>query len=214
MKLDHLTFGQLFKLALPETLMRATRAYHNVLRRQWKYDGFSVAAAEEHASPYFIDKWKRMLDFLRGPELKSALRKAAAAQAITPTPGAPFPFMTVNRFKFPDYRNRLAVSGLILMHCRHNGVPAKCRVTPDGDFEIRVETGPLGCALLCHKPGLKLSTIDKFCQDTGIHTWGPFPWVPLGTPRDARINPCVWPTNTPGVQEIAKELIQYVPTSH
>jgi len=209
--LDQYTFGQLLKLAQPETLIEVTRGYHAFLRAEVPdatVNGiYSYALAEASLEPHLTRCWREKLNFLTGGELKAALRKAAEKQKIAPMIGHPHPFMVINRFKFPNYKARLALSGLILMHCRHNGVPASCKVNAQEDFEITTECGPFGHTLLRYKPGLKWQTIEKFCYEMGISVWLPFPWVSHSLPFGTRVNPCVWPVNSPDVNETASQLI-------
>lgn len=214
MKIDHLTFGQLLKLQSVENLARVTRAYHKALRRHFDdNDGggsiefYTVLLAETYF-PEFAAPWKRVLAFLRSPELKLALRRSAKAQRVPRLPGYWATFIMLERRAFPNRKVRWALAGLIVTHCKHSGVPATLRANDNEDFFVYVETNQLGCEVIRHKPGLKWSTISQFCNEMGVDPERVFWWLPKAGDRTGwRINPALWPVNTPDFQETAKQLI-------
>jgi len=190
--------------------MGVTRDYHAFLRQQVpdaiSNGAFSYSLAEATLAPYETAHWRQRLDFLTGPLLKKWLREAAEKEKILLYAPVFAPFITINFFKFPRADVRVVLAALILKHCLRHGVPGKFRVFEDR-VEIRVATGPLGQALLMHKPGLKHRDIAQFCGECGVPTWGPFPWLPAKVAGEWTINPCAWPCNTPDVNEIAEQLI-------
>jgi hypothetical protein len=207
MKLDHLTFGQLLKLRDVDTLMRVTKAYHKALRRVWclrRRDEFSVTAAEQFL-PLFAQPWQQVIEWLKGPELRSAVKKAARGMTIPPSCYVSvYRELTVHRF--PNRRTREALASMIATHCKCHGVPAV--VQGETDLRVYVATDSMGCALLQEKPGLKWSTIELMCYEMNVNTDRVFWW--LSEYRDKtgwRVNPALWPVNTPDVSEWVKELV-------
>lgn len=217
MKLDHLTFGQLYKLADISTLMRVTRAYHKALRRVWDTDSlfqtglgadlpYSVSEAEL-CYPMTACPWTRLLAFLRSDELKSAVKKAARAVQIPPSCYVSV-YRTLNPYRFPDKRVRHALASIIATHVKCHGVPAVVSEMADGSYAVRVATDEMGCAVLMHKPGLKWSTIELMCYEMNVNIDKVFWW--LSEYRDKtgwRVNPALWPVNTPDCQEHVMELV-------
>lgn len=213
MKLDHLTFGQLLKLADVGTLMRVTRAYHRALRRHFDdNDGggsiefYTVYLAETYF-PEFAAPWKRVLAFLRSAELKSALKKSARAATIPPSCYVSI-YRKLDAHRFPDERVRHALAAIVATHVKCHGVPAVVTETADGSYVVKVATDSMGCALLTHKPGLKWSTIELLCYQMNVNTDKIFWW--LSEHRDKtgwRVNPALWPVNTPDCMEHALDLV-------
>lgn len=211
MRVDHLTFGQLYRLASPENLCRVTKAYHKWLRRFWddndgfgSIEPFSVGLAQAYC-PIEATPWCRVLAFLRDSELRSALRRAAKDQVVPYHPGYLTLFRTLNRFI--DQRTQSALGSLIVMHCKHCGVPAHLRENTSGDYCVFVESNEAGCAVLTYKPGLKWSTIKQFCDEMNVSADRVFWWLPEGDRTGWRINPSNWPVNTPDFQKAADELV-------
>lgn len=208
MKLDHLNFSQLYKLAQPETLMRVTKAYHKALRRAaGATDGQWLAyAAAAREFPEIENRYQSVIDFLTGPELRRALRDAADREPLPVACVGLHPFMEINRWKFPRPEVRAALATLVCLHCKRKGAKAAWRNFGD-HIEIRTNQGPRGSALLMHKRGIKWGQILEFCAVAQVPVWQVFPWVPLLTDDRARVNPCVWPVNIPSVDEISQDLI-------
>lgn len=211
MNLEKLTFAELWKLSQPETLMETTEKYHAFLRAEVPdaiQEGiFSYALAESSLEEHTTRCWREKLNFLTGGELKAALRAAAAREKCTPSDGWNRRLVTISHYKFPDYWARVALASLIMIHCRGHGVRATYFDAGDGDFVVFVQTDREGAAKLTHKPGIQWGDIKRFLDDCGVPTWLVFPWVPRGN-DGMLVNPCVWPCNTPDVNEIAKGLVQ------
>lgn len=217
MKLDHLTFGQLLKLADTSTLMRVTKAYHKMLRRLWNSNLvldpalFTVCAAESPGA--FCDyselakPWQQLLKFLRSDELKSALKKSAASIQIPPSCYVSI-YRELSEQRFPNRRTREALASIIVTHCKCHGVPAAAQEGLNGTIFVRVATDSMGCAILQNKPGLKWSTIELMCYEMNVCVDRIFWW--LSEYRDKtgwRVNPANWPVNTPDYLETAKQLV-------
>lgn len=211
MKLDHLTFGQLYKLKSPETLMRVTQAYHKALRRKWdaeiyEWCSFFVARAEE-TFPAFSEPWRRVIQFLCSAELKSALRKSAVDTRIPPSCYVSALRVLPNR-GFPNATIRKSLAAAIVAHCEANCVPA-CVMDFIDRTIVYAATDSMGCAVLESKPGLPWADIEKLCYQLNVCVDRIFWWLPEGDRTGWRVNPMNWPVNTPDVQEAAKELVTY-----
>jgi hypothetical protein len=200
MKISHLTFGQLFKLTHSTTFMRIDSARTEAKNAYFNKDDRAYSWA-------YVRRFDYVLDFLRGPEMKLALRDAAAAQEIPYVPGAALEFCRI-----PFRHNRalmFAHARIVYTFCKLAGaVPVI--VQDDRGPVVKVDTTPLGIAALNYKPGLKWKTLKWEC---GIeNTKSPFDifwWLQLAAPLqdDDRVNPAVWPCNTPRVAEIAESLV-------
>jgi hypothetical protein len=200
MRLSHLTFGQLYKLASARTIMRvdsarteAVQAYHNKDDRAYSW--------------HYVRRFDYVLDFLRGPEVKAALKAAAAAQEIPYMPGA-----SLELCRIPFRHNRalmFAHARIVYTFCKLAGaVPVI--VQDDRGPVVRVDTTPLGIAALNYKPGLKWKTICQECAIENLRSpfdifWWLTPIIPLR--ENDRLNPAVWPCNTPDVAAIAESLV-------
>lgn len=213
MKLDHLTFGQLYQLAQPETLMRVTATYHSALRTAWDAEGghgsiedFSVSLAEAY-SPEIKKRYSPKLSFLQGLALKTALRKAADAQTIRPTPGRSLVLRTIETRRYRNGTVRSVLADLIMEFCRLSGVRAWVREVSNKNLEVHVETDAWGVKLLWHRSGLRFSTIMQFCLDAGLRPGAVFFWLDDYTSATDRINPLVAMVNTPDVHEIAAQFV-------
>jgi hypothetical protein len=214
MKLDHLIFGQLRKLQHATTLMRVTRTYHTALRRAWDENAgfgsiefYTVTLAESYL-PEIKKRYAPVLAFLIGQELKDAVRRAADAQPVTPTPAAPLTLVTLSHRMWYDGNAQEALAEIITEWCSQNSVPAHFKWNAEGDIEIRAETGPLGVALLHFKSGLTWRELESECSARGLQTHDVFWWLlDLRPAPFARVNPLVWPVNTPDIYETAKCLI-------
>lgn len=205
MKLDHLTFVQLHRLASPANLLRVTTAYYRALRKSHE-EPFMVSQAEAWC-PEVKARYQSVLDFLRGPELKSALRKAAAAQKIPPSCSV-IRHRVLSGHRFPNEGIRHALAALIQIHCVSNGVPA-CVMSANDDTLVFAATDELGSACLTYKPGLPWEQICFECDNMLIDPMAVFSWLPWTDDKMGwRINPCNWPVMTPDYQEAVKQLIE------
>ncbi len=75
---------------------------------------------------------------------------------------------------------------------------------------VLVATDSGGCALLENKPGLKWSTIELMCYEMNVNVDRVF-W--LSEYRDKtgwRVNPALWPLDTPDCSQRALELVETV----
>lgn len=226
MKIDHLTFGQLYKLYSHHNLCRVVAAYEGMLRRHWdietpanerhhaRLNEFSVTGAEriffKQAAP-----WRRVIAFLKGSELRSAVRRAADAQDIPYLPGAKLELCRIPVFGRTEAEAE-ALAAIIMWHCQRSGAMAFWKCTREtigyNAIVIAVETGPLGIRILQYRHGLPWNEIAAMCWAKGVDPERLFDWVPQEHRRaerfeDTRVNPCVWPMNTPDRHEIAKQLL-------
>jgi len=212
MKLNHLTFGQLHKLASVQTLMRVERAYYVALRTAWEEHPrggaeFSVSLAAE-LCPWVKRRYAGVIQFLRSAELKSALRAAAKPVQIPPS-CCVSKLRVLESRRFINRKIRWALGALIVTHCKNNGVPACLEEVGDlCDFVVYAATDELGCAVLENKPGLKWETIVQFCSEMNVDASPVFWWLPYTDDKTGwRINPLLWPVNIPDYPEIAKQLV-------
>lgn len=215
MKLDHLTFGQLYRLASPETKIRVTRAFHVELARAWelKYgsppaDAARAISQQEARFPEIGRRYRKIIKFLSSHELKIALYRAAAAQPSRPIPGMWTEFRRLVFARFGERRACIALARLIVIHCQRCGIPAYSRQSL-ATLTIFVETDSMGSALLTYKPGLLLDDILGLTLRAGLSLWQVMPWVPIEAVRFHKwVNPSVWPVDAPDAQETAKELLE------
>jgi hypothetical protein len=195
MKISHLTFGQLYKLASARTIMRVDAARTE-----------AANAYYQHRVPCwtYVTRFDCVLAFLRGPELKRALRDAAAAQDIPYVPGTA---LELCRFRWSQLA--YAHANIIYTFCKLSGAIVHVH-TEGSDVVVRVDTTPLGIAALNYKPGLKWKTICQECAIENLRSpfdifWWLTPIIPLR--ENDRLNPAVWPCNTPDVAAIAESLV-------
>jgi hypothetical protein len=191
MRISHLTFGQLFKLTHATTFMRIDSARTAALHRS-------------NYAPGVAGRYDRVLAFLRGPELKQALRDAAAAQDIPYVPGTA---LELCRFRWSQLA--YAHANIVYTFCKLSGAIVNVH-TEGSDVVVRVDTTPLGIAALNYKPGLKWKTICQECAIENLRSpfdifWWLTPIIPLR--ENDRLNPAVWPCNTPDVAAIAESLV-------
>lgn len=215
MKLDHLTFAQLYKLAQPETLMRVERVYHHRLRLAWEQLGmphgveFSVTAAER-LFPGTAARYAGVLDFLKGHELKRALRHAAdrtpiETYAVKPSVWAPVRVIQARRYRNPSVRAALA--DLIEIHCRNGGIPTQVRGHGNGDLTVCAPVSSEGIRVLWHRTGIEVRDVRSMCFANEVTPEQLFFWLRSDVPDTSAINPIVALVNTPDVDEIALQFI-------
>jgi hypothetical protein len=200
MKISHLTFGQLFKLTHSTTFMRIDSARTEAKNAYFNKD-------DRAGSWSYVRRFDYVLDFLRGPEVKAALKAAAAAQEIPYVPGAALEFC---RIPFRHHQQlAVAHARIVYTFCKLAGAVPVVDWSAK-EIVVRVDTTPLGIAALNYKPGLKWKTLKWEC---GIeNTKSPFDifwWLQLAAPLqdDDRVNPAVWPCNTPDVAATAERLV-------
>jgi hypothetical protein len=198
MKISHLTFGQLYKLAHPWNFMRLEAARYAAMNRA------RAALGTEVAPPHVAARYNKVMDFLRGPELKAALKAAAAEQDIPYVPGAA---LELCRFRWSQLA--YAHANIVYTFCKLYGAVAQVLVE-GSDVVVRVDTTPLGIAAMNYHPGLKWKTICQECAIENLRSpldifWWLSPIAPLG--ENERLNPAVWPCNTPDVAAIAESLV-------
>src|SRR5579862_2977493 len=208
MKIKHLTFGQLFRLQSIQNLMRLTQRYHTRLEQAWESHGqprysFMVWKAERT----FLEIarfYKPVIEFIRGPEVRRALRIAADSQPIQITPGYWKPFRDVTRWS--QGMDSMALARLTADFCNAAGCPTKISRSKHG-FLVSVETNDIGTMILRYRTGVSYATLRRYCEDGNLDFDRLFWWLPAGDKTGWRINPCTQPVNTPDIYEYAKALI-------
>lgn len=217
MNLEKLSFGQLYKLAQPETLMRVTAAYHRALRRAWNADpafvpeDFSVSLAEKPGNfSYFAVPWRRTIAFLRSSDLRRRLRIAADCQSVPLVPGSWLSLWDISPRRFYHPRVRAALAAMVMYLCEKNRVP--CVFSEDHDIiKLRAETSALGIKLLLYKSGISWDRVIYFCEAYEVKPQNVFWWIETAQMSPPMlINPLVWPVNTPDVYEVGRTLV-YAP---
>lgn len=213
MKLTHLNFAQLHRLASPANLLRVTTAYHKALHRLWdSEDGggsiefFTVGLAEAYF-PEFCKPWQRVLLFLRSDALKTALRKAADDFAIQCTPEPWTPVCVLEARRFPT-QVRTVLSGLVYRLCRNNNLAARIQTHElSEDVRVVADCNAHGPTVLLYQSGIAWGVICETLRAYNLAPFEVFPWLVLADLRPTtRVNPLQWPVNTPDFYEHGKTL--------
>jgi hypothetical protein len=212
MRIEHLTFGQLYRLGHEKTLMRVTRCYHAALREAWMSNNFLnphpfTVRAAALVFTCMARRYTRVLDFLRGPELKRAVRLAAEEQRIPHIPGASRIIRVCDYWTCHSQKEQFQLARLCVSFCQALNIPAKIEHR-DRAYTVRAETNALGVAILLRHPGVSIETIRQFLSDGNVSLSGPFWWLPsLGTSPKARVNPILRCINTPDFPSYARAII-------
>ena len=214
MKLEHLTFGQLYRLHSSPTLIRMECAYHCALRRRqlFYFPGIKMNRAEmEAAFPEVAARWRRVLDFLKGPELRSALRREADRVLVRRCPGYMEVFRTIPYYSPEQEQDAFALARLNVVYITDVcGVPARVARIPNQHrqaYTVLVETDEFGRAAIIYKTGVEVQKLQQYCAD-GNHSFSRlFWWVPNGLNPTDKINPCCAPVNTPDATDQAAAFI-------
>jgi hypothetical protein len=207
MNIANLTFGQLLRLSHSNTLCRVTAAYHRALRAAWEKDcgetiHFLVRDAKE-AYPSIVRRYKPVLSFLRGKELKRATRLSADAQRIPILPGANREFTSLRVYEGQDPKPTLLLAALIVRFCEQSGVPAQISVR-QRDLVVHVATNEFGAMLLRYRTGQPVEYIRSYC---GVEFRHIFWWLPPTLVPGTRLNPCLKCLNTPDYLDHAREIL-------
>lgn len=214
MRISHLTFGQLYKLHSAHNLFRVTLRYHCALLRRWDFFFPTLPRSQvwvsqaEKMFPEVAAQWRKVLNFLTSRELRRALRRAADAQPCPAHPGYAIPFRTLDFFRpeAEEFAYQLAV--VTKMYALSCGVQAHIVRNPEQqNFQVVVETTELGAAALLYKTGLPIAELQRICEFCGYDYAKLFWWVPEPANPTWKVNPCMKPSNTPDVYEIAKTMV-------
>jgi hypothetical protein len=202
---EQLTFGELYALGNPGGIMEITREYHGKLRKM-NPGIFSYSAASK-ICPEILNQFQPVLDFVRSPEYKRLLRIAADVATVRRTPGYFSPLFIIENRRFTERDQRAAMLELITDWCESNGVRVQVRIMREYT-EILAETDQLGGLVLIYKSGMPWKDIEDTCMGLGVDATQLFYWLNGLLPSlSHRINPLVWPVNTPDVYEIASTLV-------
>lgn len=210
MKLNHLTFGQLLKLESASNLCRVTLAYHNALAAAWASNSpggqpFVVASAE-FRFPKIARRYKAVLDFLRGSELKRACRIAASEQAIPRIPGAATRIRTCEWWTPKSERHAYGLALICKCFAEACGVPAKIRRSQSA-YTVTAETNEFGRSILLRKPGCTLVSLAQFCEDGNMDFNAIFWWANLLPSKTCwRVNPLLRCLDTPDIADNAWDI--------
>lgn len=218
MRFGHLSFAQLARLHSVETLMRVTRVYHVALEQAAsRYPGriFLVAEAEKEFAE-IAARYRPVISFLQGTDIKKALKNAARRDAIPKTPEnlREFRVIPVRRYagqgdRALDYARCMAK--VIQAFCLHNGVLAKIFLRGSGildEWVVMAATNDTGIEQFNWVRGWGLASIERICDQQHCVPRMLFPWLPVEFDGSRRINPALIPVNTPNIRDIAAELIE------
>lgn len=191
--------------------MRVTQAYHKALRRAWVSNNFGsilpfTVREAALAFPPLARRYTRVLEFLRGPELKRAIRLAAREQHIPYVPGASRTVRTCDYWTKGSQRSQFELARLCVSFCEALNVPATIKDV-DGAYIVQAHTSKIGAAALRRHPGVSVYTIRRFLDIVNVPLSGPFWWLPQNVSDSALVNPLLRCINTPDYQEYAKEII-------
>lgn len=211
--LSKLTFGQLYKLQSAETLARVTRVYHTILKRMWNAELTPGMPYTVHAAEVMFDitarPWQRVLDFLRGPELKKSLKGAAESE----TPKNHYGLWTEYARVYVSESNRIrALTRAVCIrgHLREQKLLTYLTKEDATDsrgisFVVRAMTDEATCLLVRHKRGMDWTSIRELCWQQGCDPREVFWWVPFGF--DGFVNPAIKPAHTPDLYEQVQEIL-------
>lgn len=214
MRTDHLTFGQLFKLYSPANLVRVTQAYEKMLARRWPCltsEPFVVSRAERvflrEAAP-----WKRLLLWMRSPELFSIVRRAADEAQPLHVPGGRALLASINLGILPQAKvEAVTRAHAISVLCRTASVPCSWNIVerPWGNtLEVYADTNAIGVVILTYRHGLTFNTLRAVCEHLEVSADGVFRWVPEEhRAANGKVNPITFPMDTPDCAEIAHHLV-------
>lgn len=225
MKIEHFTFGQLWKFTSATNLMRVTAAYHSMLRRRWNLavlrewhrerawpvSDFTVYEAERCLSDPEILIWKAVIAAIRNPAHRRTLRKLADAHQVTATSGCLTTLREIPWSEFgsdqPRYRSRAMSLGFLIQRwLETQGLLSGVLYEGSTGITVKVECDEMGAAVLWRKSGMPVKALRFWCCDMGIDFYGLFPWVPRE--YTGRVNPLHKPVNTTDVESEIHALLE------
>jgi hypothetical protein len=210
MKLNHLTFGQLAKLQSTETLVRVTRVFHTALALEWErrfshLPGRTVFELKT-LFPKIVSRYEPVLRFLVSPELRRARRLAAEKASILMIPGGAKQIRTCDYWTSKGKKEAFELAQLCKTFCQARNIPAKIQHR-QGAYIVIADTDSLGAEALWAHPGVRISTLEQFCEMGDVSMRDVFWWLPANVPPQARVNPLLRCINTPDFQDYANEII-------
>ena len=198
MKLNHLTFGQLYRLQHERNLCRVLAAYHAALEKRWsafwpdRKSHFSVGGAEL-LLPNMAARYHKVLDFLRGPELKAAVCAAADRDPVHWLPAGRSELKRILVAEYSRSRNAVALARLVQRLAAKAGIPADAEEDAEGNLFIYASTDDLGVAQLHYRRGLPWQEIVDLCYNMQVSPYEVFRWMPRNHFFGRPINPLFRP---------------------
>lgn len=186
-------------------------AYHRALVARWRFyyprRPWTGRGPAEEAFPECAARWRKVLDFLRGPELRAAVRMAADEQTVPHRPAYSVVFRTIRFFSPEQEKDAFALARLTADYVEQNSNIPCHLVRHSNVFQVLAETDAFGCAVLVYQTGVERWKLEQYCQDGNLDFRKLFWWVPDSTQPNDKINPCAAPVNTPDVNDTAAVFI-------